>query len=59
MKKQYIIPQINIVVLDYSTHIMETSADKRSLVAHCNQASLLPRDISQETARPKSRDHST
>lgn len=26
MKKQYIIPQINIVVLEYSTHIMEASA---------------------------------
>ena len=25
MKKQYIIPQINIVALEYSTHIMEAS----------------------------------
>ena len=48
MKKQYIVPQINIVVLEYSSHIMEASADKRSLVAHCNQASLLPFDLSQK-----------
>jgi len=29
MKKQYIIPQINIVALEYSTHIMEASAGEK------------------------------